>query len=271
MLIKLLDAKSQFLLQCHPTRSVAKEIWNSDYGKEESWYILATRSDVDEPPYIFLGFKEGITRKSWYKHYRACDLSAMESMCHKIPVKAGDAFFIGAGVPHALGKGCLAIEIQEPSDLTAVPISQEELLKYRRKANPQGVFIPEDNYLYERRMLNSFIYEGARIDEIYETTMSQSKILRQGDWGREKLIFGRKHTTFWSYTLAEIHGTMPLFRTGDVQIGIITEGIGTINFEGGQLHVKKGEELFFPYDIKDCTITGKISIVLCNPGDAAYC
>ena len=148
MLIKMLDAKAPFLLQCHPTRENARKYWNSLFGKEECWYVLGTRKDVPEPPYILLGFKEDITREKFEAAYRKGDAALLESFCHKIPVQPGESYMIPGGVPHALGAGCFVAEIQEPSDLTAVPFPQEYLLEYRRKANPFGIFEPEDEQLY---------------------------------------------------------------------------------------------------------------------------
>jgi mannose-6-phosphate isomerase len=122
MLIKYLDAKEPYLLQAHPTRSFAKRMWNSDFGKEESWYVIGIREDVKEPPYILLGFKEGVTRADVEKYYAQDDLRSLEMLCHKIPVKPDEVYFVGGGVPHALGEGCFVIEVQEPSDITAYPI-----------------------------------------------------------------------------------------------------------------------------------------------------
>ena len=62
VLIKFLDAQKQYMLQCHPTREWAKEMWHSKFGKEESWYVIGKRGDTAEPPYVILGFKEGVTR-----------------------------------------------------------------------------------------------------------------------------------------------------------------------------------------------------------------
>ena len=43
--VKLLDAEKQLGLQTHPTRAYAKEWFGSDYGKEESWYVIGKRED----------------------------------------------------------------------------------------------------------------------------------------------------------------------------------------------------------------------------------
>ena len=238
MLIKMLDAKAPFLLQCHPTRENARKYWNSRFGKEECWYVLGTRKDIPEPPYILLGFKEDSTREKFEAAYRKGDAALLESFCHKIPVQPGESYMIPGGVPHALGAGCFVAEIQEPSDLTAVPFPQEYLLAYRRKANPFGIFEPEDEQLYESRMLNSFHYEGLPLDKLLDRLKSKEPVLRQEPGGREIEIFGDRDTSYFSCTMVTVSGAMARKNTGDVQIGIVVSGEGCIRCGENALPVK---------------------------------
>jgi len=153
MLIKYLDAQAQYGLQCHPTREFAKKMWDSDYGKEESWYVIGTRDDIKEPAYILLGFKEGVNRAEWEKHYRKDDVAALENLCHKIQVKVGEAYFVGGGVPHALGEGCFVVEVQEPCDIT-LGANTYEYIK-----NRWGIG-SNDKQTYDERLLGAYIYDG---------------------------------------------------------------------------------------------------------------
>ena len=266
MLVKLLDAKTPFLLQCHPTREVAARDWNSNFGKEECWYILRVREDAEEEPYILLGFREGITREAFEKAYRAGDLPALEGMCHKIKAVPGDSYVIPGGVPHALGAGCLVVEIQEPSDLTAVPIPQADLIAFRRKANPKGVFIPEDEELYEKRMLGAFHYEGTPVESLIDRLKSKGLPLRTEDGGQELEIFGTNHTSCFSCTKVQVHGTFQKRHTADAQIGLVIGGEGEILCGGSVLPVRQGDELFFPYEASEVSFRGTFTIILCNPG-----
>jgi mannose-6-phosphate isomerase len=118
ILVKLLDSYSRLMIQVHPDRRKAKKYFNSDYGKTEAWYILDTRIINGEEPYVFLGFKKGITRKIWEEIFYNQDIKAMENYLHKVPVKKGDIFYIPGGVPHAMGTGVFFAEIQEPTDIT---------------------------------------------------------------------------------------------------------------------------------------------------------
>lgn len=269
LLVKMIDAKTPFLLQCHPTRENARKYWNSRYGKEECWYVLATRKDQPEQPYILLGFKEGITREKLEEAYRQGDEARLASLCHKVPVKEGECYLIPGGVPHALGAGCFVAEIQEPSDLTAVPFPQEYLLDYRRKANPLGVFVAEDEALYETRMLNTFHYEGQSYDSLLQRLKSRERVLRREPGGREIEIFGEEDTPSFSCTVVQVSGTMARKDTGDVQIGIVLSGAGVIHCGERTIPVKQGSELFFPCQVEGAVFEGEFSIILCNAGVTA--
>ena len=269
MLIKMIDAKTPFLMQCHPTREQAAIDWNSKFGKEECWYVLGTRRDAGEQPYILLGFKEGITREVWEQAYRQGDVSALEDLCHKVIVHPGECYLIPGGVPHALGAGCFVAEIQEPSDLTAVPFPQSYLLDYRRKANPLGVFVPEDEALYEHRMLNAFRYEGYSYDRLLERLKSRERVLRRSGESREVEIFGEDDTDSFSCTIVHVCGSIPRKSTQDVQIGIVVEGAGELRCGDLSMQVRRGDEIFFPYQVEDTTFAGNFSIILCNPGMTA--
>ena len=176
---------------------------------------------------------------------------------------------IPGGVPHALGAGCFVAEIQEPSDLTAVPFPQEYLLEYRRKANPFGIFEPEDEQLYESRMLNSFYYEGLPLDKLLDRLKSKKKVLRQEPGGGEIEIFGDRDTSYFSCTMMTVSGAMARKNTGDVQIGIVVSGEGRIRCGENALPVKQGSEVFFPCQVRDAVFEGDFSIILCNPGVTA--
>lgn len=269
MLIKMLDAKTPFLIQCHPTREQAAIDWNSKFGKEECWYVLGTRQDAEEPPYILLGFKEGITRQIWEQAYRKGDTATLEALCHKVLVHPGECYLIPGGVPHALGAGCFVAEIQEPSDLTAVPFPQSYLLEYRRKANPLGVFVAEDEELYERRMLNAFHYDGCTYEELLERLKSRERVLRAIGQSREVEIFGDQDTDSFSCTIVHVSGVMPRKSTRDVQIAIVVEGKGLLRSGDMTMEVQKGDEIFFPYAVEETAFEGEFSVILCNPGMTA--
>jgi mannose-6-phosphate isomerase len=268
MLIKYLDAQKQYTLQAHPNRAWAKKMWDSNFGKEESWYVIGTRDDTPEPAYILLGFKEGVTREQFEALYRRDDLPALEKLCHKIPVKKGETYFVGGGVPHALGEGCFVIEVQEPNDITVVPIT------LKKRSEMFKMSPTEDEDLYSRRMLGSFIYDGCNETENLRRWRIPHKTIRSADWGQEYYIIGPEQTSYFSYTRLDLKTAAPLRDTGFPQVGIVLEGQGSIRWTGGgagELILHRGDEIFLPYSIPNAEFVspaGNLSVILCQPEGA---
>jgi mannose-6-phosphate isomerase len=46
--------------------------------------------------------------------------AALLGALRELPVAAGDAIFVPAGTPHAIGEGILLVELQEPTDLSVM-------------------------------------------------------------------------------------------------------------------------------------------------------
>ncbi|MBE6538684.1 MAG: hypothetical protein E7671_04375 [Ruminococcaceae bacterium] len=64
VLIKFIDSAERLGIQVHPTKDYALKYFNSTYGKTECWHILAPREGAAEPPCVYLGFKENVTKES---------------------------------------------------------------------------------------------------------------------------------------------------------------------------------------------------------------
>ena len=109
LLIKLLDAREKLSLQVHPPENVASTLGGEP--KSEFWYVAAADPNAE----LFLGFRKPITRHSFAE--RVCEGTVIDHI-HRIAVQAGDAVFLPAGRVHAIGAGCLLIEIQQNSDTT---------------------------------------------------------------------------------------------------------------------------------------------------------
>ena len=110
LLVKLIDAGDVLSVQVHPDNDYAKRVEN-DRGKTEMWYIV----EAEEGAELICGLKEGATEADFAKAVEAGDpLSAL----NRIPVHAGECYFIPSGMPHAIGKGILIAEIQQNCDLT---------------------------------------------------------------------------------------------------------------------------------------------------------
>jgi mannose-6-phosphate isomerase len=110
LLIKLIDARQDLSVQVHPDERTAP--LTGGEPKTEMWYIL----EADPTALIYAGLKPGTTRKRFEE---ALDLQRLESdVLAAIPAKPGRAVFVPGGRVHAIGAGCLLLEVQQNSNTT---------------------------------------------------------------------------------------------------------------------------------------------------------
>ena len=110
VLIKYIDALDNLSVQVHPDNEYALRVEN-DNGKTETWYIL----EAEQGAGIYCGFKKDTDKAEFLK---SVELGTATDYLNFIPVKKGDCFLIKAGTVHAIGKGCLILEIQQNSNTT---------------------------------------------------------------------------------------------------------------------------------------------------------
>lgn len=252
LLVKLLDAQIQLGLQSHPTREYAKEHFNSNFGKEESWYILSIRDDAQVKPYVILGFKEGVTRADFERHYFESDIRGLEGLCHKIYVEPGDMFIVSAGVPHAVGNGCFMIETQEASDITV----GTRLLK-------EGT--EEEKRKYDDRLLGCYIYDGANYEDNLKKYRVEKLVINNSAGGRETALLGEGYTDCFSANELAINGEYEYLNNGAFKIGICIDGEGRIFYNEYDMDIRKGDEILIPANVDKLKFKGKLNIVLCDP------
>jgi mannose-6-phosphate isomerase len=120
LLVKLLDAAIRLPVHAHPTRSFARSHLGSWFGKAEAWIVIGTRElPGEEPPHVRLGFRQEVERAELLRLVERGGRGIAEQLRVR-PVHPGDAWFVPAGVPHAIGAGVFLVEVQEPSDFSIV-------------------------------------------------------------------------------------------------------------------------------------------------------
>lgn len=110
LLIKFIDAQDNLSVQVHPDDTLAQERYGQN-GKTEMWHVI----QADEGAGLYVGFNQKVTEQQLVA---AVENGTLELLLKFYPVKAGDTFMIPAGTVHAIGKGVLLAEIQQPSDIT---------------------------------------------------------------------------------------------------------------------------------------------------------
>jgi mannose-6-phosphate isomerase len=116
LLVKLLDAGQRLPVHFHPGRAFARRTLGSPHGKTEAWIIV----EADPGASVHVGFARAVDLPTVREWMRAQDAPAMLAAMRERRVAAGDAIFVPAGVPHAIGEGILLVELQEPTDLSVL-------------------------------------------------------------------------------------------------------------------------------------------------------
>lgn len=111
LLLKLLAAKGTLSVQVHPDDEYAKAHENK-LGKTEAWVIL----HAEEGASLLYGIREGVTIDDLRRALTGGE--DVEPLIQRVQVKAGDVFYMPAGMVHAIGGGILLYEIQQSSDVT---------------------------------------------------------------------------------------------------------------------------------------------------------
>lgn len=110
LLIKFIDAQDNLSVQVHPNDELAQRKYGQS-GKTEMWHVIASEPGGG----LYVGFNQTVTKEQFQD---ALDQGSVADLLQFHPVQPGDTFMIPAGTVHAIGKGVLLAEIQQPSDIT---------------------------------------------------------------------------------------------------------------------------------------------------------
>ena len=258
VLVKYLDSATRLPVQVHPTREFSRRNFGSPYGKAESWLILATRPDAC----IYFGFRERITKEALAAVVERSEQEpeAMTQLVNRVPVKAGDIFFVNAGVIHAIGAGCLILEVQEPTDFTIQP--EHWCGEYH--LNDQEMYLGLD----KDTALDCF-----RFDLYGESAVEQGRkkpaIFYENGGLKVETLIGEADTPCFSmrrYLLEK--GSFTLDQPASVWV--CAAGEGCVEADGERREVHMGDYFFLPAAAAGkCTVSSEhgLTLVSCMGGE----
>lgn len=247
ILTKILNSSIRLPVQAHPDRPFSKKYFNSKYGKEESWVILGTEPDAK----IFYGFKDGVTMEQFTQAIAESDNSktVMEDLLVGYDVKVGDVIYIPAKMVHAIGAGCLLLEVQEPTDFTIQP---ERWCGDRRLS---------DNEMY-LGLTKEQALECFDIDKKFPVPLEPKTLYESDNISYKSFIDDRMTETFRVRQI-KLSGGKFLLDKG-CGIYVVTEGDGKIIGDGYEKDITKGDYFLVPEIAKDkFTLTGEMTVVEC--------
>lgn len=224
LLLKLLCAKENLSVQVHPDDAYACEHENK-LGKSEAWVIL----HADEGACILYGMRDGVTTAELRRVLEQGE--DVEKLIERVPVKAGDVFYIPAGMVHAIGGGIILYEIQQSSDVTY------RLWDYNR-TNAKG----EKRPLHVRQAL-----EVVRP----ELCVERAKMPEAGENRVVRLLNTPAFTLDCVALSGEIElASAPAFRILTALAGILLE------WEGDVLELEAGETVLLPASCPPIVLKG---------------
>lgn len=249
ILVKFLDSAIRLPAQAHPDKAFSRKYFNSEYGKTECWIVLGTRPGAK----IYFGFNEGVTEKDFLDAIQKSetDLSSMERLMKSFEPNIGDVYLVPAKTVHAIGAGCLILEVQEPTDFTIQP--ERYCGEYR---------------LSDREMYLSLTKEEAVLCFDFNRSPIPEKkpkvVFEDGKCIKESLIDSDSTDCFSINRFILRGGECRLNAPESYGVYIVTEGEGELLREGYNKKIKKGDYFFMPYSLRGkYTLKGNLTLVEC--------
>lgn len=243
VLTKLIDTVERLSIQVHPTRTTARQLFDSAWGKTEAWYVLTGRCVNGESPHVYLGFKPGITREKWITLFERQAIGGMIDALHRVDVSPGEVYLVEGGVPHAIGPGCFLVEVQEPTDYT---------IRVER-TDAAG-----------RRLPDTLCHQGAGFEAMFDcfAFIGESDIQTRERWRIEPqlsgaipgcsltLLIGPPETTYFSLYLLRATAPVSITVGRSFAAVLVLSGEGTTVSGGRRISYGRGDSFFLPAGIE---------------------
>ena len=256
VLTKVLDSAIRLPVQAHPDNTFSRKYFHSDFGKAESWVVLATRPGAK----LYFGFNHAVTKEELAAAANASetDKTAMEALLNVVPVQPGDVFLVPAKVAHAIGYGCLILEVQEPTDFTIQP----EHWCGNYHLNDQEMYIGLD----QGTALDVFDYSLYGEAAIVKGRKTPQVFYNRNGIQVEQLIC-YDDTPCFAVQRCTLTNTQTALNNAPA-VYVVTEGSGELRYTGNVRQIKKGDSFFLPYAAQNqVNLTAKdtIQFVECLP------
>lgn len=249
VLVKGLDSSIRLPAQAHPDRPFSKKYFNSECGKTECWTILKTRENAK----IYFGFKPGVTKEMFEQaiEQSKADKDAMERLMLSIEPKEGETYLVPAKTVHAIGAGCLILEVQEPTDFTIQP----EYWCGDYALSEQEMYLG----LSKEQAIECFNFEKAP-----DTKMTEKNV-KEFDDGKFANIVGKNDTECFEINKITLSGGEYTLNVNDSYgVYIITDGEGILSGAEYEKPVKKGDYFFMPAcEMGKYVIKGNLTCIEC--------
>lgn len=247
VLVKLLDPDQRLPVHFHPNKAFAKQHLGLDHGKTEAWIILEAPTGAG----VGLGFNQRQKKEDLLELVRNQDSAALLASLRRSEVSVGDAILVPAGVAHAIDSGIFVLELQEPTDLSA-------LLEW------EG-FAVDGNKDGHLGLGFETVTDALMLDPLSDSEFDALVLRNSLFGGALRSILPIKADGYFRAHLAPGIGD---FESG-FAIGLVLDGAGEITFASAPaMQVNKGDALVIPHAAGSYSITGA-NVIICRPPSAA--
>jgi mannose-6-phosphate isomerase len=244
LLVKLLDAGERLFVHAHPDKAFVREHLGLPFGKTEAWYVLVAEPGAT----LYLGFREEVSRAELDRLVSEQNPGELLGLLNPFEVQVGEALFVPAGVPHAIGEGLLIIEVQEPTDHSIIL---------------EWAGFPVDAPTVGHLKLGFDTALGA-VDRTAWDAERLASLRAAPPNGERSRLLPDAATPFFQLELLRPDGVVQL--EPSFSILLVTRGRGYVEGRvGGPLEVARGDTLLVPFGAGALTIEGDVEIVRCLP------
>jgi mannose-6-phosphate isomerase len=243
ILIKLLDPDQRLPVHYHPNKAFAKTHLGLDHGKTEAWIILEAPAGSG----VGLGFNQKQNKEDLLKLVRAQDSAALLASLRRTEVQVGDAVLVPAGVAHAIDAGIFVLELQEPTDLSA-------LLEWEGFA-VDGI---KDGHL---GLGFETVTDALLLDPLSDSEFDSLITHNVFSGGALRSVLPLKSDGYFRAHLAPGSGDFP----AGFAVALVLDGSGSISFANTpEMAITKGDAVVIPHNAGAFTFSGANAIV-CRP------
>jgi mannose-6-phosphate isomerase len=231
LLIKLIDSAQNLSVQVHPNDSNAD--LTGGEPKTEMWYVIDAEPDAK----IYAGLVKGTTKQQFED---AIASNTLESCLNTFAAKKGDVYFIPGGRVHAIGSGCLLLELQQNSNTT-----------YR-------------------------VYDWGRVDAAGKSRQLHiEEALKVIDWDDDESplqkgvtdgnVCSLLKTDWFELKRIELTGTMKMDVDGSTFHSLFSEeGSFIVSSPTGDIECARGQTCLVPAAMTDWSLTSEAARILCS-------
>ena len=233
LLTKILDANDWLSVQVHPDDAYGLE-HEGELGKTECWYIIAAEPGAE----IIYGHNA----KSKEELRQQIESKDWENLLTKVPVKAGDFFYVPSGTMHAIGAGIMVLETQQSSDTTY------RVYDFDRK-DDQG------------NLRELHLEKSIDVLNIGEPANSRPVTTKVDDLKSTLLVA----SDFFAVYKWEISGKADFEKTADYSLFSVLDGQGSLLVDDQEYQIAKGSHFILPSDVETWQIKGNLELIVSHP------